>query len=54
MSDLGYLFAGFTVAWGLVFGYVWILARRSQSLDARLDGLESRQRNGTSADQQHS
>lgn len=44
MSNLGFLFAGFTVAWGLVFAYVWVLARRSQSLEARLDGLERRQR----------
>lgn len=50
MSNLGYLFAGFTVAWGLVFGYVWVLARRSQSLEARLDGLESRQRGNASSD----
>ena len=50
MSNLGFLFAGFTVAWGLVFGYVWVLARRSHSLEARLDGLESRQRDSTSAE----
>jgi len=50
MSNLGFLFAGFTVAWGLVFGYVWFLARRSQSLEARLDGLERRQRDNASAD----
>ena len=43
MSNLGYLFAGFTVAWGLVFAYVWMLARRSSSLEARLAALESRQ-----------
>jgi len=50
MSDLGFLFAGFTVAWGLVFGYVWMLARRSQSMEARLDGLESRQRDRAAAE----
>ncbi len=50
MSNLGYLFAGFTVAWGLVFGYVWILARRTHSLETRLGGLESRQRNGGGTD----
>ncbi len=50
MSNLGFLFAGFTVAWGLVFGYVWVLARRSQSIEARLAGLESRLRNNASAD----
>ena len=50
MSNLGYLFAGFAVAWGLVFGYVWLLARRSQSLETRLQGLERRQRDNASAD----
>ena len=50
MSNLGFLFAGFTVAWGLVFGYVWVLARRSASLEARLAGLERRQRDNVGAD----
>jgi CcmD family protein len=50
MSNLGFLFAGFTVAWGLVFGYVWVLARRSASLEARLAGLESRQKANASGD----
>ena len=50
MSNLGYLFAGFTVAWGLVFGYVWVLARRTVSLEARLEGLETRQRAKSAAD----
>lgn len=40
MSNLGFLFAGFAVAWGLVFGYVWLLARRTHDLEARLQGLE--------------
>ena len=43
MSNLGFLFAGFAVSWALVFGYVWLLARRSHALEARLDNLERRQ-----------
>jgi CcmD family protein len=40
MSNLGFLFTGFTVAWALVFGYVWMLARRSGDLESRLQALE--------------
>jgi CcmD family protein len=40
MSNLGFLFAGFAVAWALVFGYVWMLARRSGELETRLQALE--------------
>ena len=40
MSTLGFLFAGFAVAWALVFAYVWSLGRRSAALEARLDRLD--------------
>ncbi|NKB89995.1 MAG: CcmD family protein [Acidobacteria bacterium] len=40
MSTLGFLFAGFTVAWAIVFAYVWSLARRSATIEAKLDRLD--------------
>jgi len=40
MTNLGFLFTGFTVAWALAFGYVWYLARRTRSIESRLEGLE--------------
>jgi CcmD family protein len=42
MSNLGFLFAGFAVAWALVFGYVWLLGRRSDGIEARIAELERR------------
>ena len=49
MSTLGFLFAGFAVAWAIVFGYVWTLARRSAELEARLARLEGRDSAGGDA-----
>lgn len=43
MSDnLGFLFAGFALAWGVFFAYLWILRRRSDRLERRLEHLEER------------
>lgn len=41
-GTLGYLLAGFVLAWAVVFGYLWSLSRRAGSLQRRLDALESR------------
>ncbi len=41
MDNLGFLFAGFAVAWALAFGYVWHLARRTRDLETRLDQIET-------------
>lgn len=42
MNNLGFLFAGFTLAWGVFFAYLWVLRRRSDRLERRLERLESR------------
>lgn len=42
MSNLGYMFAGFTVAWCAAFVYLWNLSRRSQRLERRLEQVEAR------------
>ena len=40
MSQLGYLFAGFALAWIAVFFYVGSLQRRSSDLRRRIESLE--------------
>lgn len=42
MSNTGYLFAGFALAWGLTFVYLWMLSRRAAELQKQLDALERR------------
>ncbi len=42
MSNPGYLFAGFALAWGLAFIYLWMLSRRSAAVQKQLDALERR------------
>lgn len=41
MNNLGYLFAGFALAWGGSFVYLWMLARRSTRLQQQIEQLES-------------
>ena len=48
MSDPGYLFAGFALAWGLTFVYLWMLSRRAAELQKQLDTLERRVEEATS------
>lgn len=40
MGNLGYLFAGFAVAWAAAFVYLWTLSRRAERLRRRMDSLE--------------
>ncbi len=42
MSNPGYLFAGFALAWGLVLAYLWMLSRRSAAVQQQLEALERR------------
>ena len=42
MSNPGYLFAGFALAWALVFAYLWMLSRRSAAMQQQLEALERR------------
>lgn len=42
MTNLGYLFAGFTLVWGVAFVYVWYLSRRSRRIEEKLERLERR------------
>jgi len=42
MSNLGYLFAGFALAWTLAFVYLFLLSRRSAAVQRQLDALEHR------------
>ena len=42
MSNPGYLFAGFALAWGLAFVYLWMLSRRSANVQKQLEALEKR------------
>lgn len=44
MSNLGFLFAGFALAWAVVFAYIWYLAGKSARLARRVDLLEERLR----------
>lgn len=41
-GTLGYLLAGFVLAWGVIFAYLWSLSRKAGSLQSRLEALESR------------
>ena len=42
MTNPGYLFAGFALAWGLVLVYHWFLSRRSAVVQKELETLEQR------------
>lgn len=42
MNALGYLFAGFALAWGASFAYLWYLGRKAGALQRQLDALERR------------
>ena len=42
MNHLGFLFAGFALAWAVAFAYVWLLSRRSSRLQERLRQIEER------------
>ncbi len=42
MSNPGYLFAAFALAWGLSFAYLWFLSRRSAAVQKQLDALQKR------------
>jgi CcmD family protein len=42
MNTLGFLFAGFALAWGASFVYLWYLGRRAKELQGRLDAIERR------------
>jgi CcmD family protein len=44
MTTLGYLFAGFALAWGVSFGYLWHLGRKASSLQRQIDAVEQRVR----------
>ena len=46
MSDPGYIFAAFAVAWALTFGYVWVLSRRNAELQRQLEALQKRLESG--------
>ena len=48
MSNPGYLFAGFALAWALTFVYLWMLSRRATELQKQLDALERRVDDATS------
>jgi CcmD family protein len=42
MSNPGFLFAGFALAWAVAFAYVWLLSRRAAALERRLEALQQR------------
>lgn len=42
MSHLEYLLGGMLLAWGVVFAYVWHLARRTERLGKQLDSARDR------------
>ena len=42
MSAIVYLLAGFSVAWVVVFAYLWLLSRRAAELQRKLQSLEKR------------
>lgn len=42
MSNLGYMFVGFALAWGIAFVYLWMLSRRSAGVQRQLDAVERR------------
>lgn len=40
MRTLMFLFAGFALAWGVSFAYLWMLGRRSARLELQLRRVE--------------
>lgn len=44
MNSLAYLFAGFALAWGASFIYLWYLGRKASALQGQIDALEQRVR----------
>ena len=42
MSNPGFLFAGFALAWVVAFGYLWLLSRHSANVERQLEALERR------------
>ena len=40
MSEMGYLFAAYTVVWALIFGYVVSLSGRQKRLNQELETLK--------------
>ena len=44
MSNPGFLFAGFALAWGLAFAYLWHLSRRARDMQRQIEALEERLR----------
>ncbi len=39
MENAGYLFAAFTIAWALIFGYVLMLLNRQRGLRREIESL---------------
>jgi CcmD family protein len=42
MTNPGYLFAGFALAWALTFVYLWMLSRQTAAVQKQLEALERR------------
>ena len=42
MTNPGYLFAGFALAWALTFVYLWMLSRHTAAVQKQLEALERR------------
>ena len=40
MENAGYLFAGFSIIWALVFGYLFFLFRRQRKLSREITSLK--------------
>ncbi len=40
MENAGYLFAAFSIAWAVVFGYVLLLFNRQRRLQREIDSLK--------------
>lgn len=40
MNDLLYLFAGFVIAWMVVFAYLWSVIRKTREVGRRLESAE--------------
>ncbi len=39
MDNLNFLFAAFTVVWGLIFLYITVLSRRNRALEREIEEL---------------
>jgi CcmD family protein len=39
-SNLGYLLAVFSIAWAVIFGYVWTMINNQKKLYKKLDALK--------------